>query len=79
MTEGDIGAVLTIDPDAREHQLREELVRTWARVRVDRSEAGAVVGYVLFWHVTDEIHLLNVAVALLRSGAGAAAARSSRR
>ena len=62
MREADVGAVLAIDPDAKEHQLREELVRTWARLRVDR-EAGAVVGYVLFWHVTDEIHLLNVAVA----------------
>jgi ribosomal-protein-alanine N-acetyltransferase len=61
MTEADIGAVLAIDPDAREKNLREELVRAWARVRVLRS-ADRVLGYVLFWHVTDEIHLLNVAV-----------------
>ena len=55
--------MLAIDPDVRERQLREELVRSWARLRVDRSDAGEVVGYVLFWHVTDEIHHLNVAVA----------------
>src|SRR5690606_1400281 len=36
--------------------------RTWARLRVAR-EGGEVLGYVLFWHVADEIHLLNVAVA----------------
>jgi ribosomal-protein-alanine N-acetyltransferase len=61
MTAGDIADVLAIDHEAREQNLREELVRTWARVRVLRSE-GRVLGYVLFWHVTDEIHLLNVAV-----------------
>lgn len=61
MTEGDIAAVLAIDPDARESNLREELVRAWGRLRVLRDEAR-VLGYVLFWHVTDEIHLLNVAV-----------------
>jgi ribosomal-protein-alanine N-acetyltransferase len=60
MTEADIAAVLAIDPDARESNLREELVRTWGRLRVLRSEH--LLGYVLFWHVTDEIHLLNVAV-----------------
>lgn len=61
MTEGDIAAVLAIDPDAREASLREELVRAWGHLRVLRDEAR-VLGYVLFWHVTDEIHLLNVAV-----------------
>jgi [ribosomal protein S18]-alanine N-acetyltransferase len=45
-----------------EKQLREELARSWARLRVARSTAGDALGYVLFWHVTDEIHLLNVAV-----------------
>ena len=62
MVEADIAAVLAIDPDVREGQLREELTRAWGRLRVDRTASG-VIGYVLFWHVTDEIHLLNVAVA----------------
>ena len=63
-TEGDIPAILAIDHDAREQNLREELSRTWGRVRVLREHAaGPVLGYVQFWHVTDEIHLLNVAVA----------------
>lgn len=70
MTEADIPAVLALDHEAKEQNLREELVRSWARLRVDRRESSGespcdssgVVGYVLFWHVTDEIHLLNVAV-----------------
>jgi ribosomal-protein-alanine N-acetyltransferase len=78
MTESDIEAALAIDlasfrpgeigseredPRAvREKQLREELARTWARLRVARARTGEVVGYILFWHVVDEIHLLNVAV-----------------
>jgi [ribosomal protein S18]-alanine N-acetyltransferase len=53
------------DPRAvRERSLREELVRTWSRLRAVRDESGAVLGYALFWHVVDEVHLLNVAVAV---------------
>ncbi len=79
MTEADLEGALVIDlasfhpsdiggeradPRAvREKSLREELARSWARLRVARDPSGAVVGYVLFWHVVDEIHLLNVAVA----------------
>jgi ribosomal-protein-alanine N-acetyltransferase len=79
MTEADVAAVLAIDlssfppddvasghgdpPDARARQLREELGRAWARLRVARERPGELSGYVLFWHVADEIHLLNVAVA----------------
>ncbi|MBX3259028.1 MAG: ribosomal protein S18-alanine N-acetyltransferase [Labilithrix sp.] len=79
MTEADIDATLAIDlasfhprdiggeredpRRAREENLREELARTWARLRVARGRGGDVLGYILFWHVVDEIHLLNVAVA----------------
>jgi ribosomal-protein-alanine N-acetyltransferase len=48
----------------RERSLREELVRTWARLRAARDESGGLLGYALFWHVVDELHLLNVAVAI---------------
>ncbi len=39
-----------------------------------RDESGALVGYTLFWHVVDEVHLLNVAVAVSarRQGLGRA-------
>jgi ribosomal-protein-alanine N-acetyltransferase len=90
MTSADVEAVLGIDVasfhasdigaekedlrSVRETQLREELARTWARLRVARSESSQVLGYILFWHVTDEIHLLNVAVSpqVRRQGIGRA-------
>lgn len=58
----------------RERSLREELVRPWARLRAARSEEGSLVGYALFWHVVDELHLLNVAVtpSMRRQGIGRA-------
>jgi ribosomal-protein-alanine N-acetyltransferase len=79
MNEADLDAALAIDLAAfrpselnapeddprgvREKQLHEELARPWARLRVARVDRGIVVGYSLFWHVADEVHLLNVAVA----------------
>lgn len=90
MTEQDVDAALAIDVASfrpsdigaerddprpvRDKQLREELARTWARLRVARGPGGAVLGYVLFWHVADEVHLLNVAVdpARRRQGIGRA-------
>ena len=48
----------------RERSLREELVRPWARLRAARDESGSLLGYALFWHVVDELQLLNVAVAI---------------
>ena len=61
----------------REQQLREELVRAWARLRVATVDER-VVGYLLSWHVVDEVHLLNVAVAIAhrRQGLGEALVRS---
>lgn len=61
----------------REQQLREELVRAWARLRVAVVD-DRVVGYLLSWHVVDEVHLLNVAVTAdhRRQGLGEALVRS---
>ncbi len=58
----------------RERSLREELARPWSRVRAARDEGGTLLGYTLFWHVVDELHLLNVAVAVpcRRRGIGGA-------
>lgn len=79
MVSADLDAAVTIDLAAfrpsehgsssedprtlREGQLREELARPYAHVRVARGDGARVVGYILFWHVADELHLLNVAVA----------------
>jgi ribosomal-protein-alanine N-acetyltransferase len=38
----------------------DELERTWARVDVARA-AGVVVGFVDYWMVADEVHLLAIA------------------
>jgi ribosomal-protein-alanine N-acetyltransferase len=70
MTEADLDAVLEIDVAAfreprevREKSLREELARAWARLFVARTDGGKIVGYLLYWHVVDEGHVINVAVA----------------
>ncbi len=43
-------------------RLEEELGRPWARIWVARDGAsGGVVGFLLAWHVADEVHLLDVA------------------
>lgn len=70
MTEADLEAVLDIDVAAfreprevREKSLREELARSWARIFVARTDGGRAVGYLLYWHVVDEGHVINVAVA----------------
>ncbi len=58
----------------RETSLREEFARSWSTLRAARGHDGTVVGYSLFWQVVDEVHLLNVAVALpaRRNGVGLA-------
>jgi [ribosomal protein S18]-alanine N-acetyltransferase len=89
LVEEDLDAALAIDLDAfapseigaerddpravRAKQLREELTRPWARVRAARED-GALVGYILYWHVADELHLLNVAVRSDRRRTGIARA-----
>lgn len=73
LAEGDVDAAARIDAlafpsgehgsaEVRATQLREELARPWARLRAAWL-GEEVVGYALFWHVADEVHLLNVAVA----------------
>jgi ribosomal-protein-alanine N-acetyltransferase len=75
MGEGDIDAVVAIDAAAFHRAppklaeegtiatasgLREELARPWARLWVARYDDTAV-GFLVSWHVVDELHILNVA------------------
>jgi len=69
MGEGDLDAVVEIErvsfksPWGRDVFL-EEAAREWAHVWVVRPpEGGRAVGFVNFWLVRDEIHILNVAIA----------------
>jgi ribosomal-protein-alanine N-acetyltransferase len=61
MTGADVAAVAAIEPSAQTEQARlhEELARPWARLWVAREE-GAVVAFLASWHVTDELHVINV-------------------
>lgn len=63
-TPGELGAGAEEPHVVRERSLREELARAWARLRVAKEADGTVAGYSLYWHVVDEIHLLNVAVTI---------------
>jgi ribosomal-protein-alanine N-acetyltransferase len=71
----DVGAVAGIEGPTRmdEGQLRAELERAWARVWVAR-EGDEVVGYVITWHVADELHVMNVATRADRRRRGVARA-----
>jgi [ribosomal protein S18]-alanine N-acetyltransferase len=85
MREDDLAVVESLDAHAfgptlpgaadRMAQLREELARPWALLRVARTreDPSTVVGFVLAWRVVDELHILNVAVApdRRRQGIGA--------
>ena len=66
MKEDDVEAVAAMDGPTRmsADSLREELHRPWSRVWVAReaeSEGRAIVAFVVAWHVSDELHVLNVA------------------
>jgi ribosomal-protein-alanine N-acetyltransferase len=59
-------------PVDTEHSIREELARPWSHVWVARGPDDRALGFLVFWHVADEIHVLNVAVdpAYRRRGVG---------
>jgi ribosomal-protein-alanine N-acetyltransferase len=57
----------------------EELARAWARVWVARGARGEPLGFLVAWHVADELHVLNVAAASAarRQGIGSALVREA--
>lgn len=78
MTGDDAAEVAAIEGPTRmtEADVRAELARPWSRLWVARDEVarGAVVAFVVTWHVADELHVLNVATRadLRRRGIGRA-------
>jgi ribosomal-protein-alanine N-acetyltransferase len=75
LEERDVAAVAAIDrasfPQTRpaEEHVHEELTRPWTRAWVARTD-GIVSGYLLSWHVVDELHILQVATAAARRRQG---------
>jgi ribosomal-protein-alanine N-acetyltransferase len=68
LADDDLDALMAIEaasspsPWARQVFL-EEMAREWAYVDVLRERAGGrVLGFINFWLVRDEVHILNIAV-----------------
>jgi ribosomal-protein-alanine N-acetyltransferase len=76
----DVDRVLEIEREGFAHPWSRELVEreldhAWSRLLLaEDGPAGAVVGYIVFWIVHDEVHVLNVATTLAarRRGVGRA-------
>jgi ribosomal-protein-alanine N-acetyltransferase len=76
----DVDRVLEIEKEGFAHPWSRELVEreldhTWSRLLLaEDGPGGPVVGYIVFWIVHDEVHVLNVAtsVAARRRGVGRA-------
>jgi ribosomal-protein-alanine N-acetyltransferase len=76
----DVDRVLEIEKEGFAHPwsralVERELEHAWSRLLLAEDGAGGpVVGYIVFWIVHDEVHVLNVAttVAARRRGVGRA-------
>jgi ribosomal-protein-alanine N-acetyltransferase len=68
----DLAEVARIESSARlgEEDLRAELALPWSRIWVAHEGRQGVVAFALFWHVADEVHLLNIATRLDRRRQG---------
>lgn len=67
MTLDDLGPVMEVERRAfpspwSEDLFRRELTHDWSTILLAHDENGRLLGFVLFWVVHDEIHILNVAV-----------------
>jgi ribosomal-protein-alanine N-acetyltransferase len=76
----DVDRVLEIEKEGFLHPwsrvlVERELDHAWSRLLLaEETPGGAVLGYIVFWIVHDEVHVLNVAtaVAARRRGVGRA-------
>lgn len=74
MTPEDLDSVLEIERASfpapwSENMFLEEMRHRHSRLKVFRQQ-GEIVGYVCFWEVLDEAHLLNIAVHPQKRGRG---------
>lgn len=68
MRREELQEVMELEHRAFEHPwsaelLRRELTHDWSTILVAVDARQKIVGFVIFWVVVDEIHILNVAVA----------------
>ncbi|HSB19236.1 MAG TPA: ribosomal protein S18-alanine N-acetyltransferase [Anaeromyxobacteraceae bacterium] len=70
MRPADLDRVMAINTASFQHPwsadlIRRELFHEWSTIllAVDEGAAGEVLGFIVFWVVHDEVHVLNVAVA----------------
>ncbi len=75
MGEGDLDPVLALQKKCFAHPwsadlVRRELTHEWSTVLVAEDEEKQLVGFLIFWLVHDEVHILNIATdpALRRRG-----------
>jgi ribosomal-protein-alanine N-acetyltransferase len=47
-----------------EEDLQAELALPWSRVWVAHEAGIGIVGFVVFWHVADEVHVINLGTRL---------------
>lgn len=45
-----------------ESAFREELAREYSYILLARDEGGRLAGFICFWRIVDEMHILNIAV-----------------
>jgi len=81
MAPADLDRVVEIERDGFQHPwsrelLERELGHAWSTIllAVEEGEREAILGFVVFWLVHDEVHVLNIATALeaRRRGVGRA-------
>jgi ribosomal-protein-alanine N-acetyltransferase len=83
----DVGRVMEIEKEGFLHPWSRELIErelehAWSQLLLaEAGEGGPVVGYIVFWLVHDEVHVLNVATALTarRCGVGRALMEAAER
>lgn len=67
MTEKDLAEVVALEGEVftwpwSERSFVEEMGRGFSHIFVARDKAGALLGFIIFWALYDEMHILNLAV-----------------
>lgn len=67
MTTEDLPEVMRLERDSftspwSRKMFKDELDREFSFIHLARDESGALLGYICFWVLLDEMHILNLAV-----------------